>query len=163
MLFALVCLITVFRYVLKCKIYIDIDTFFLVDDISIKVYIYDSPSSHTKTQICFINRGINFELQRIWNPHIFGNPFATKNREQVAQVACFEIWPIEVSIEEKGNLSVEFEISFFFFFSFFLHTLICFFPPFFITSIHVISEWFSDISPQKICIFCNLSYPKLYE
>ena len=40
----------------------------------------------------------------------------------------------------------------------FLHTLICFFY-----YLHIISDWFSIIFPQKFCIFYNLSYSKLLE
>ena len=29
--------------------------------------------------------------------------------------------------------------------------------------LHVISDWFSNIFPQKICIFCSLSNPQLWE
>ena len=60
-----------------------------------------------------------------------------QNREQVAE-AYFEIRTIEVGKVLKNNSSVDFQI-----FGFFLHTLICFLWPLWI------SDWYLNIFPQK--------------
>ena len=67
MLFTFVYLITIFWFVSTCKIYIDIGTFFfLVNNISIKVYIDDSTRSESQYIQLSPNEDRDWFLQTRW-------------------------------------------------------------------------------------------------